>query len=109
MNFQPISVGKELPEVTFEPISTADRNLIWQAWFRFLIFVFRLAVYKVSIVGNMRASTGRTGLTSVRQKSNLCVIDPQLCVIRNTEHDNTTFIPICFIGIASEGYIVKSY
>ena len=31
MNFQPISIGIELLEVMFEPVSIADRNLIRQA------------------------------------------------------------------------------
>ena len=49
MNFQPISFGTELPEVTFERISIADRDLIWQAWFRFLNFVFRLVVDSIDL------------------------------------------------------------
>ena len=44
VDFQAIRIGTELPEMTFEPNSHADRNLIRQASFRFLNSLFRLAV-----------------------------------------------------------------
>ena len=69
MNFQPISFWIKRQEMTFEPISVADtttRNLIWQAWFRFLHFVSWLSSV-VSIARNICASTYYTDLTSVRQ------------------------------------------
>ena len=38
----------------------------------------------IMIAENMYMSTCCTGLTSMRQNYNLCIIDPQLCVIGNT-------------------------
>ena len=40
VNFKPISIGIELPEVTVQPISIANRDLPMQAVFRFLNVAF---------------------------------------------------------------------
>ena len=85
MNLQPIGFGIELPQVTFEPVSTVDRNPIRQAWFCCFALPSDLLT-TVLITKNMYAQRPHVCI-----KTNLHVIDLQLCVIR------TTGLTRCFI------------
>ena len=86
VNLQPISIRIELSELTFEPVSPEDRDMIWHAWFRFLNFVFWLVVDHLNLLKYVQVSTWHTSLTvtSMHQKLNLCI--NRLAVVHYWEH-----------------------
>ena len=58
MYVQPVSIGIEFPEVTVQPVSIANRNLIKQVGFRFLDFTFDSDLLMIiSVAENMCAPT----------------------------------------------------
>ena len=78
--------------MTFKPISIASRNVLGEQSFAFrtLLIWFRwcakwLLIILITLKIDTCVSTWCTDLNTVHQNWNLCIIDLQLCIIRNTE------------------------